>query len=768
MRFEDSTQFSGPDLKVMIDSIPTLVYTMTPDCELEFVNRQVIEYFGKSLEVLKRWDQVGIIYPEDLPNVRESIRRSIEFGEPHEVQHRLRRADGIFRWFQARALPLKDAAGHIVRWFAVLNDIEDLKRAKEASFAREADLRQIVNSIPGLVATMRATGEAEFVNQRILDYTGWQPEMFSDWRPLVHPEDLAGTVEKWVRSLDTGAPYDSTHRLLGADGEYRWFQTRGVALNDVEGRRVRWFMLLTDLEDHVKAEEDLRESKAFLLEAQRLSQTGSWKHDLATGEVTFTPEVARIFAIDPEVDRAPAELFFSRVHPDDRPAEAANYERAVQAKGDLNSNYRIVRPDGSISYVHNIGHPKLSATGEVIAFVGTAMDVTEQWHARTEIEQALSVIRRLTVRLKAENLALRERERELNLIVETIPGLIWCASTDGYVTYVNRQVLEYCGATLESFFASGWTSFLHPDDLSTTLKLWQHAVRNEELHEVQYRLRRSDGAYRWFHVVGCPARNGEGQVIRWYGLLIDIHERRSAEETLRRAEARLVRATQVATAGELSASIAHEVNQPLAAVVANAHAGLRWLSAEPPNIMKAREAAERILRDSKEASAIIQRVRTLFKRGPFERTSVDVNQLVGEVLHLLQTETVRKGVRVEVELADHLPAVEGDRVQLQQVVLNLVLNGIEAMETNGGRQKTLRVSSTRGTSGEVLVSVEDCGVGVAEPDKMFEAFFTTKKNGMGMGLAISRSIIEAHEGRLWVEPGASCGAIFRFSIPARQ
>lgn len=761
-------QLSGPDLELMIDSLPTLVYTMTPACELEFVNRQVLDYFGKPIDVLRRWDEAGIVYPEDLPKVNESIRRAIELGEPHEVQHRLRRADGVFRWFQPRALPLRNADGSIVRWFAVLNDIEDLKRAKEAIRAQEADLRQIVNSVPALVATMKPTGEVEFVNQRIREYTGWQLEMFRDWRPLVHPKDLAQVIERWTYSLDTGAPFDSTQRLLGTNGQYRWFQTRGVAVNDAEGRRARWFMVLTDLDDHIKAEEELSESKSFLLEAQRLSHTGSWKHDLPSGEVTFTPEVARIFGIDPELDRVPAEVFFRRIHPEDLPAEAENYEKAVRTKGDLKSNYRIVLPDGSLKHVHNTGHPRLSAEGDVIAFVGTAMDVTKQWRARTELEQALAEIRQLTDRLSAENVALREREHELNLIIETIPGLIWCASSDGEVTYVNRQVLEYCGESREQFLSRGWTSFLHPDDLGMTVKSWQHAVRSEEPHEAQYRLRRSDGTYRWFHVVAHPARNGIGQVIRWYGLLIDIHERRSAEATLRLAEARLARATQVTTVGELSASIAHEVNQPLAAVVANAHAALRWLSAEPPNLPKVREAAERILRDAKDASAIIQRVRALFKQGPFERTAVDINQLVREVVDLLRTDAMRKGIDVQVELSDQLPVVEVDGVQLQQVVLNLALNGIEAMETVAGQPKTLLVSSTLSASGEVVVSVQDCGVGLAEPDKIFDAFYTTKKGGMGMGLAISRSIVEAHEGRLWAEPGAYPGARFRFSLPVRR
>ncbi len=748
----------------MIDSIPTLVYTMTPACELEFVNRQVIEYFGQTIDALKDWEKACVVHPDDLPAVKESLRRTIEFEEPHEVQQRLRRRDGEYRWFQPRALPLRDAGGRITRWFAVLNDIEDLRRAKEATLAREADFRQIVNTLPGLIATMKATGEVEFVNNRILEYTGWPPERFSDWRPLVHPDDVDAVVEKWVRSLETGAPYDSTHRLLGADGAYRWFQNRGVALLDAAGRRLRWFFLLSDLEDHVRAQEDLRESQAFLLEAQRLSQTGSWKHDLASGLVTFTPEVARIFAFDPTLNAVPAQFFFERIHPEDREAEAANYGRAISTKSDLRSEYRICLPDGSIKHVYNTGHPEMTDEGEIAGYVGTAMDVTEQSQATAKLESALGEIRHLTERLKAENLALGEREHELNLIVETIPGLIWCAAPAGEVTYVNRQVLEYCGASRESFTANGWADFLHPDDLAVTLSLWARAVEREEPHEMQYRVRRFDGEYRWFQVVGHPARNPQGQVIRWYGLLIDIHDRKCAEETMRQAEGRLARATQLAAVGELSASIAHEVNQPLAAVVANAHAALRWLSAEPPNIARAVEAAERILRDGKEASAIVQRIRSLFGRGSVEKVSVEINSVIAEVLTVLQTETMRKGVRIETMLADDLPTLEGDRVQLQQLVLNLALNGIEAMDGILSRPKTLTVSSARSDAG-VVVSVEDCGAGLPEGDKMFESFFTTKPEGMGMGLAISRSIAEAHGGKLWAEPGQTYGAVFRFVLP---
>jgi hypothetical protein len=284
---------------------------------------------------------------------------------------------------------------------------------------------------------------------------------------------------------------------------------------------------------------------------------------------------------------------------------------------------------------------------------------------------------------------------------------------------------------------------------------------------VQYRLRRSDGAYRWFHVLGQPARDNEGRLTRWYGLLIDIDDRKSMEDALRSTQTRLSRATQTATVGELAASIAHEINQPLAAVVTNGHACLRWLTAEPPGLGKAREAAERIVRDGKEAGEVVRRIRALFRRAPLENVALDLNDVIGEVLHLLQGETAKRRIIVETDLGTDLAPVTGDRVQLQQLILNLLINGIEAMDTVVDRPRTLFIRSARETENAVLVEIRDSGVGLKDPDSVFEAFFTTKQNGMGMGLAICRSIVEAHNGRLWAASGAGPGATFCFTLPLR-
>jgi hypothetical protein len=394
------------------------------------------------------------------------------------------------------------------------------------------------------------------------------------------------------------------------------------------------------------------------------------------------------------------------------------------------------------------------------------MDVTEQGLVKAGLEKALEEIKRLTDRLRGENLALRASEHELSLIVETIPGLVWCAAPDGELTYVNRRILDYTGTTLEALAQAGWLNFLHPDDVQPTIRAWLHAVEAGQTHDVQYRLRRFDGGYQWFHVLGQPVHNAEGGVARWYGLLIDIDDRKNMEEDLRRAQARLSRATQIATVGELAASIAHEINQPLGAVVANGNACLRWLSAQTPNLAKAREAAGRIIRDGKEAGEVVQRIRALFKRASVEKVMLDLNEVIGEVVRLLGGETMRRRVAIETDLQKDLPPVPGDRVQLQQLVLNLLLNGIEAMDAVVDRPKKIYICSKRDSPATVLVEIQDSGVGLPDPDKVFEAFFTTKKNGMGMGLAICRSIVEVHDGRLWATPGDASGTTFCFTLPA--
>jgi PAS domain S-box-containing protein len=622
----------------------------------------------------------------------------------------------------------------------------------------------------------------------------------------------------------------------------------------------------------------VQRSEAYLAEAQKLSRSGSWASAADPMEATYwSAEMFRIVGLPPAANPPRVEELAPLFPPESRARLTEMFEAARLKKTTFDGDFPLISKDGTNRTLRIVGHPVLGASGEILEFVGTAIDVTEQRDARAALQRAFDEIKgsedrlrliidtiptlawsarpggsaeffnqrwldytglsaeqavdwgwrdsihpddlnRVTIhwrsvvasgepgevearlrgfdgeyrwflfrgcplrddsgkvlkwygtntdiedRKRAEE-ALRERERDLTMIIETMPALVWCASADGELTYVNQRILDYAGTNLEALARAGWVSFLHPDDVEPTVRAWSRSLETGQPHEVQYRFRRSDGVYRWFHVLGQPARDAEGHRTRWYGLLIDIDDRKNMEEALRNTQARLSRASETATVGEFSAAIAHEINQPLAAVVANGHACLRWLSAQPPNLAKAHEAAERIVRDAKDAGDVIRRIRALFKRGPLETTALDVNEIVGEVLRLTRSEVVRWSVAVETQLEQGMPCVAGDRVQLQQLLFNLLVNGIEAMEGVADRPRRLFIRSKQQAGEGVLVEVGDCGPGLAEPDKAFEAFFTTKENGLGMGLAICRSIVEAHHGRLWAESANGAGATFCFTLP---
>ncbi|HEX4167162.1 MAG TPA: PAS domain-containing protein [Bryobacteraceae bacterium] len=434
------------------------------------------------------------------------------------------------------------------------------------------------------------------------------------------------------------------------------------------------------------------------------------------------------------------------VHPNDLNT-LTDYWRSITAdneRGEIEA--RLRRFDGEYRWFLFRVSPLRDESGKVVKWYGTNTDI----HDRKRAEEAL-----------------RASERDLTLTIETIPGLVWCASPKGDLTYLNQGVLDFLGKPASELLAGGWADFVHSDDRSATQTAWTQALATGQPYETQYRLRGSDGVYRWVHSLSRLGHDNEGRASRWYGLLIDIDERKNMEEALRTTEARLSQAMQVATVGELSASIAHEINQPLAAVVASGHACVRFLSAQPPNLSKAHEAAESIVRDGKEAGEVVRRIRALFKRAAVEKAALNLNDVIGEVLRLLGGETKKKHVAVETDLGKDLPLIPGDRVQLQQLVLNLLLNGIEAMDPISNRPKKLLVRSRQNSAETVLVEVQDSGVGLESPDRIFEAFVTTKENGMGMGLAICRSIVEAHNGRLWAASGDGSGATFSFVLPLR-
>ena len=296
---------------------------------------------------------------------------------------------------------------------------------------------------------------------------------------------------------------------------------------------------------------------------------------------------------------------------------------------------------------------------------------------------------------------------------------------------------------------------------------WRAALADGKPLETEARLRRADGEYRWLLIHAVPLRDETGKIVKWYGASTDIEDRKRAEETLRKAQAELAHVTRVMTMGELAASIAHEVNQPLSAIVNNGSACLRWLAGDSPNLDEAREAARHIIREGNRAGEVITRIRALLRKTDTEKARLDINQSHSRGrCSCMRNEAAEKRVALRMELAADLPSVLGDRVQLQQVILNLVMNGIEAMASVTDRARELRISSRQHESDKVLVAVQDSGVGIdgQNLEEIFDAFYTTKSQGLGMGLAISRSIVEDHGGRLWAAPNDGPGTTFQFTL----
>jgi PAS domain S-box-containing protein len=362
---------------------------------------------------------------------------------------------------------------------------------------------------------------------------------------------------------------------------------------------------------------------------------------------------------------------------------------------------------------------------------------------------------------------LQRSEDQLRRVINTIPALVNSALPDGSLDFVNERMVEYTGSSIGGLSGWNWAGIVHPDDLRPQAAAWHKALECGQPMEAEVRMRRADGEYRWFLARNVPLRDDLGNIVRWYGTTIDIEDRKRAEEQLRQAQLDLGHVNRVTTMGELTASLAHEVKQPIAAAVTDAKTCMRWLARDQPDLEEARAAAMRVVKDATRAAEIISRIRLLFNKGTSERELVDVNEVIGDMVFLLRSEAIRYNISVRTDLAADLPQVMGDRVQLQQVLMNLMVNGIDAMKDVDGTRE-LAIQSQPTENEQILVSVSDTGVGLPlqQADRIFDAFFTTKPHGTGMGLRISRSIVESHAGRLWASANLPRGAAFYFMLSA--
>jgi PAS domain S-box-containing protein len=731
----------------------------------------------------------------------------------------------------------------------------------------------------------------------------------------VHREDLAQVKQTIERASQDGKDFDHEYRLVMPDGSVRHVHVVAHAERDESGT-VEFVGAVMDTTEGKRAEKKLRRSQESLLEAQKLSHTGSWRHDVASGTVDVSPEIYRMHDIKPDEDASNTEFFFSRFHPEDRKRVVDLFEKAETDQTEFQVDYRIVLPDRTIRHLHTIGHPVLNESGDLVEFVGTAIDVTESKRAealRDGESRVLEMIARdaplakilenlvlvveaqfagllcsillldedglhlrhgaapslpepyikavdgLRIGPKAGSCGTAMYRREPVIVTDILQDPLWepyrevaepyglraCWSTPiishsgkvlgsfamyyreprspstaethalemathltgiaierklarerlqrseaylaeaqrlshtgswagapgpGEITYWSEECYRVLGfdphgdvARLETFFER-----IHPDDRARTTEQLEGASRERTGFEFDYRIVHPGGEIRDIHTVGHPVFSPSGDLVEYVGTVIDVTERKRAAEALRQAQAELAHVNRATTMGELTASLAHEVNQPIAAAVTDANTCLRWLARDRPDMEEARAAAARVVKDATRAAEIINRVRLLFKKSLPEWELVDVNEVIPKTIVLLYGEAARYDISVRADLAADLPCVIGDRIQLQQVIMNLIVNSIDAMkDVEGSRELVIR--SQRTENEHVLVSVIDTGVGLPQQhaSQIFNAFFTTKSHGTGLGLRISRSIVESHGGRLWAADNSPRGASFCFTLPSK-
>jgi PAS domain S-box-containing protein len=418
-------------------------------------------------------------------------------------------------------------------------------------------------------------------------------------------------------------------------------------------------------------------------------------------------------------------------------------DRAIAEKSEYEVEFRILLPDGSVKHIHTVGHPVLNASRDLVQFVGSSTDITE----RKRAEQA-------TLLLAA--------------IVESSHDAIVSKSLNGVITSWNKGAERLFGYAAEEAVGQNITLIIPPERRDEERTIIEQLTRGERVDHFETVRMRKDGSLFDVSLTISPMKDASGRVVGASKLARDITDRKHAEEALRQAQTDLAHASRLTTMGEFTASLAHEVKQPIAAAVTDANTCVRWITRDEPDLKEAREAAWRIVKDAKRAAEIINRVRLLFKKGTPQRESVDVNEVAREMIVLLGDEASRHSISVRTELAEDLPHVIGDRVQLQQVLMNLIVNGVDAMHDVDGPRELI-IKSRPAENNELLLSVSDTGVGLPrnQADQIFNAFFTTKAHGTGMGLRISRSIIESHGGRLWAADNAPRGASFCFTLPTK-
>jgi PAS domain S-box-containing protein len=695
-------------------------------------------------------------HPEDRVLVQRTIERASQDGKDFDFEHRLLMPDGSIKHLHVIGHAEGDKCGEC-EFIGAVMDVTAAKEAEERIRQNERELRITLETIPTFVVSTLPDGSVDFVSQSWLDYLGCSREEILGWSwvQVVHPEDLDRLLNSWQTALAAGKPLETETRIRRADGKYRWFLARAVPLYDEKGNIVKWYTTTHDIDDRKQAEQKLRQSEAYLSEAQRLSLTGSGSWNVASGEIFWSEETFRIFQCD-RTTKPTLEFIRQRTHPEDRALVQQTMERASQDRKDIDFEHRLLMPDASVKYLHVVSHPVFNASGDLVEYVGTVMDVTEH-------KRVAEVLQRSKNRFKA-------------MVEKNAEGILLMLP-DKRIIYASPAVERVLGYTSEELTMQSLIEQVHPDYRQHATDTWNRLLQDPDyVSAAEAMVQHKDGSWRW---IESTARNllheptVEAVVVNFR----DITERKRAQAERERLEQRLRQAAKMEAVGRLAGGIAHDFNNVLAGVFAYGE----MLVEETPGGSPLKRYAQNVLIAATRGRGLVEQILAYSHSQRGKRAPVDIARVFAETLELLRG-SLPTDIRLEASAPQRPLVVIGDATQLHQVMMNLCSNAIQAMSGGGTLRvalETTDVSAERGLSHGTLapgryvrLTVEDSGSGMDEAtlSRVFEPFFTTKEigQGTGLGLALVYAIVTDSGGAIDVKSAPKQGSTFTIYGPLAE
>jgi PAS domain S-box-containing protein len=607
----------------------------------------------------------------------------------------------------------------------------------------ESRFRIVADAAPVLIWMAGTDKLCNFFNKPWLDFTGrtLEQETGNGWAEGVHADDLQRCLETYREAFDSRQSFVMQYRLRRFDKEYRWVSDQGVPRYDSNGNFAGYIGSCVDVTDLIKKDEALREFEERVVLAAEATHHGVWEMDTTTKTFWMSDKARSLFQFEPgtPIDES---MYQSRVHPDDRALREGAVRQAIKTQGEYAIEYRVLLPDGTLRWISGRGRCLPGKHGKGTRLIGVSVDVTPQ-------KQAQDVFR-----LAADGLHLGVWHWD-----ETAKTLAWDKATRTlFGVSADAEI------TIETFYSA-----VHPDDRERVKQNWSRALELRLPYHIEFRTRRMDGTIRWADARGRSYYDESGKPLSITGVVFDVTDRKEAELAAQRSREELGHLSRVAAMGQLAASIAHELNQPLSGITSNASAGQRFIDRGQVDLREIRELLGDIVSDGRRAGDVIRGLQTMVKKGITTRQEVNLNDLVMNVVRMAKPDAVLRSCALGTFLDPDLPTVEGDPVQLQQVLLNLIVNAFDATSDTAMNQRKVVISTERDGHSAIRVSVRDYGFGIAEDVRlqMFDQFFTTKLKGLGMGLSIAQSIIESHGGIIAAENVDGGGARFHFTLPVQ-